>query len=504
LDPQERHRLFVRILQGFERDSFALEVGKLCLMLADFPFPDGWHLLSADVFASREFASALRRSDIVLCNPPFEDFSEGERRVYTGRQSVHKPVELLHQVLDELKPSGTLGFVLPRQFIDGRAYRDVRQRVADRYESIEIVSLPDRVFHISQLQTALLIAKEPHTPHAQVNLSFSSVRDGDRERFLLDYEVSRKDVQRKNVSDFAENAKIPVLGDLWTQLRESPRLGDVAEIRRGVQWQSPFKEERYISNKPDVGFVRGLHEVTDQYFSFQTPPTVYLSTRTEDRLANAFDLPWDKPKIIANAVRVSRGPWRLAAFPDEEGLMASQSFYGIWPSSEWTIWGLSAVLNGPVANAYMSTHEGQQHNRKRVLTQIPLPSLTAAQGVALDRLVQEYRRTADMPDDIFSTPRASVPREDALRRICLEIDAILLKAYNLSPRVERSLLDFFQGDQRRVPFSFAEYFPPDFKPTIPLWMYISDDFRRCRADYLMSRLPQITDPVLVDALTEVE
>jgi len=504
LNSQERHRLFVRALHGFERDPFALEIGKLCLMLADFPFPNGWDLVSADVFASRRFESVLRRSDIVLCNPPFEDFSEDERRRYPDIRSVQKPAELLHRILDRLKPSGTLGFVLPRQFIDGRAYRDVRQQIADRYESIEIVSLPDRVFHISQLQTALLVAKEPCTRHPQVNLSFADVSDADRERFLLDYEVSHRDVQTKSIANFADSAKIPVLGELWDLLRECRRLGDVVEMRRGVQWQPPFEEERYVSAKGGIGLARGLHEVTDRYYSFQTPPTVYLSTRTEDRLANAFDLPWDEPKVIANAVRVSRGHWRLAAFPDEEGLMASQSFYGIWPSSPWTVRGIAAVLNGPVANAFIFTHEGQQHNRKRILSRIPLPYLAEAQHIALDRLVQEYRAIADTPDDIFSASPAPGPREDVLRRVCLQIDAILLRAYNLPPRVERSLLDFFRGHQRRVPFPFTQYFPEEFKPTIPLWMYISDDFQRCRADYVIKRVPQITDPALVDALAEVE
>lgn len=504
LHPQERHRFFVRTLRGFERDAFALEIGKLCLMLADFPFPDGWHLVSADVFASQKFDSALRRSDIVLCNPPFEDFSEDVRQLYPNRRSVQKPAELLHRVLDELKPSGALGFVLPRQFTDGRAYRDVRQRIADRYESVEIVSLPDRVFRISKLQTALLVAKKPYTRHTQVNLSFANVSDADRKRFLLDYEVSSRDVQRKSITEFVESAKIPILGDLWERLHESTRLGDVVEMRRGVQWQPPFKEEKYISAKERIGFTRGLHEITDQYHSFQTPPTVYLSTRKDGRLANAFDLPWDKPKVIANAVRVSRGHWRLAVFPDEEGLIASQSFYGIWPSSGWTIRGISAVLNGPVANAFISTHEGQQHNRKRVLSQIPLPYLTEAQHITLDRLVEEYRGITNASSDFFSNTSSSSSYEEVLRKICLQIDAVILKAYNLPPRIERNLLDFFRGHQRRVPFHFMEYFPVGFKPTIPLWMYISDNFQRCRADYLVSKIPQITDPILVNALAEVE
>src|SRR5207245_6165073 len=33
----ERHRLFVRVRIGFERDPFVIEVGRLCLLLADSP-----------------------------------------------------------------------------------------------------------------------------------------------------------------------------------------------------------------------------------------------------------------------------------------------------------------------------------------------------------------------------------------------------------------------------------------------------------------------------------
>jgi len=234
LDPQERHRLFVRALQGFERDPVALEIGKLCLMLADFPFPDGWRLLPADVFASPEFESALARADIVLGNPPFGGFSEDERRYYPGLRALQKPAELLLRVLDRLKPSATLGFVLPRQFTDGRAYRDIRRLLADRYEYLEVVSLPDRIFHVSQIETSLLIGRMPSTRHAQVNLSFSHVSEADADRFLQDYAVSYKDSGSKTKAAFAASATIPPLAEVWERLTDSPKLVDVAEVHLAV------------------------------------------------------------------------------------------------------------------------------------------------------------------------------------------------------------------------------------------------------------------------------
>ena len=503
LSPQERHRFFVRTLHGFEQDAFAIEVGKLCLMLADFPFPDGWHLKSADVFASSDFDSAIGKSDVILCNPPFEDFSLDARRQYPNRRSVQKPAELLHRVLDELKTSGTLGFVLPRQFIDGRAYRDIRRRLSDRYELLEVVSLPDRIFHFSDVETSLVIGKIPSTRHTYVNVSYSNVNDADADRFLQDYIVSNRETEKKPKSSFLSSAKIPPLKEVWHLLTESPKLEDVADIRRGVQWQPPFDETKYISVRSKKGFAKGLRKVTDAYMAFQTPPTVYLSIRSEDQLANAFDLPWQKPKVIANAATLQRGPWRIATFPDNCRLVCSQRFFGIWPKDGWTIEILSAALNGPVANAFVAVHEGKRDNRKSTLKRIPIPELTDTERTRLNLLVDRYRRISDKLD-IFGASQLPESHEGELRRICLEIDAIILKGYCLPPRIERSVLDFFNGHQRRVPFPFKEYFPVEFKPTIPLWMYISGDFQRCRADYLVRRIPQITDPVLVDALAEVE
>jgi len=504
LDPEDRHRFFIRALHGFERDTFALEIGKLCLMLADFPFPDGWQLSRADVFTSRTFETASSRADVVLCNPPFEDFSNAERRQYRNRRAVQKPAELLHRILDRLKPSGTLGFVLPRQFLDGRAYRDVRRRLADRYESMEVVALPDRVFHVSQLETALLIARTPCAHHANVSVSFAHVREGDKDRFLLDYVTTRRDLQEKSKTAFTGSVRVPPLGELWQRLAGLPTLGDVTHMHRGGEWQSPFDEAKYISAQPKRGFVRGLRKVTDHYLSFQTPTTCYLSVHREDRRGNAFDLPWDQPKVIANAATLSRGPWRLAAFPDEEGLVCSQRFFGIWPSAEWTVRSLSAVLNGPVANAFVAVNEDKRDNRKRTLLKIPLPLLTDAQRGTLERLVEEYRTIAAGDTDAFLVIEDPAAREQALRNTLLKIDALVLRGYRLPPCVERSLLDFFRGHQRRVPFPFTEYFPDGFAPTIPLWMYISDEFVRCRSDYLLESAPQITDPVLIDAFAEVE
>lgn len=160
-DHRSRHRHFVKMLHGYEIDAFALEVSKLCLVLADFPNHNGWRLHAEDVFRPRQLHRDLPRARIVLCNPPFEDFTPAERKRYPGLTSVHKPVEVLHRVLEHAHPQAVLGFVLPRQFIDGKGYRAIRERLGHRFQDLEIVALPDRVFANSDLETALLLAREP-------------------------------------------------------------------------------------------------------------------------------------------------------------------------------------------------------------------------------------------------------------------------------------------------------------------------------------------------------
>ena len=79
MTPEERHRYFVEMLEGYEIDSFALEVSWLCLMLADFPNSNGWRLRLGDVFLSSDFRSSLENARVIVCNPPYEGFTQAEK-----------------------------------------------------------------------------------------------------------------------------------------------------------------------------------------------------------------------------------------------------------------------------------------------------------------------------------------------------------------------------------------------------------------------------------------
>jgi len=85
LTDEERHKYLRDRLTAIEVDTFAAEVCRLSLMLADYPNPNGWQIIPEDVFASDILDKQLETSQIVLCNPPFEDFTPQEREHYRDK-----------------------------------------------------------------------------------------------------------------------------------------------------------------------------------------------------------------------------------------------------------------------------------------------------------------------------------------------------------------------------------------------------------------------------------
>jgi hypothetical protein len=216
---------------------------------------------------------------------------------------------------------------------------------------------------------------------------------------------------------------------------------------------------------------------------------------------NAHKWSWEKPKVIANAARKSRGAWTIESATDEMGLICSQRFHGIWPTGNVPIEIITAVLNGPVANAFVETQRPQRDNQIRLVEQIPFPSFEQKQILSIVSLINDYR---SYREQWLAHPE----RSDYFERIChqlmLQIDAEVLAAYNLPPRLERELLEYFAGHQRPGPVKFDRYYPPDFRPAIPLRDYISAEFRGSTVRNTLARLPVLHDPVISDMVENLD
>ena len=494
---EQRHRYFVKMLCGIEIDEFAREVARLSLMLADYPNPDGWRLYGADALRSDLFEQELDAAQVVLCNPPFEDFDVNERATYGDLFSVRKPATILHRVLQ--KPPDLLGFVLPRSFVMGRGYKQVRSEIGQTYSSIELVSLPDEVFRHSDAEAVLLLASKKGGRVGR--LLTGGVDKGDLEHFYLTHEPtwqSEGDFEA-SAGTFESSIWLPALQDVWKATSRMKRLSDVADIHRGIEYNVPLPSNEFnlVSETSRSGYRLGIQKVKDTVEPFLIRKTVYLNV-TQGRMRGSADkYPWEQRKLVVNTARRTRGAWRVVASIDYLGVVCYQNFHGIWPKNSISLETLAAILNGPIANAYVATREGGRDVKKQTLLGIPIPDLHADRDEAISSLVHKYT-------EVRGQWLAGNPADEAAHAKCGSllrlIDAEVLRAYDLSPRTERALLDYFSDQPRPGPVSFKEFFPNWFKPHIPWYRYLSDEMEQASATSTLGRLPVIDDALISDAM----
>jgi len=324
-DITARHEYLVRMLTGMELDSFAREVARYSLILADYPNPNGWRIAEGNAFTSPQFARLLARSSIVLCNPPFGQFTRAERAQHPNLKAANKAVEALLRVLD--RPPQMLGFVLPRSFTDGHMYKHARKRLAETYASISMTALPDSAFRFSEADTVVVIASDKTGIDRRWHRAFIS--QDDYGRFWQTGRPTWEDSEHVGgpVGDDPQVWKHPLTRNLRDHLRHCILLGQVAEIHRGLEYLDAV--EAHVSDEPRRGYTRGLHNVDDGLEPYIVRGWRYLDTNPRTMRWKAYQHPWDRTKVIANAARISRGPWRIIAAVDTSGLVCYQRFHGI-------------------------------------------------------------------------------------------------------------------------------------------------------------------------------
>ncbi|HVB24336.1 MAG TPA: hypothetical protein VNG51_20530 [Ktedonobacteraceae bacterium] len=458
-----RHNYFVQMLSGMDYDAFACEVAWYSLILTDYPNPNGWRIENTNTFENiSAFDAALKQACIVLCNPPYEDITFKDRKAYRSTLTTNKAVEALRRVL--LHRPKMLGFVLPRKFIDGQLFREARKTIAESYNTVSLVSLPDSVFNFSDAETVLLLAHGERT--AQPAWSSAFVSKDELQQFLYtgkatwQTEAPASFVQQQLVSANISLWYNP-LQQIWDTLSDLPRLGSVAEAHLGIQYNIPFNENKsdLVSDTPRPSFAPGLARVTESFEPYATKNFVYLNTDKNMQLYEAYKLPWEKPKLIVNAARLSRGPWTIAATIDEQGLVCYQNFHGIWPTGNVPLEVIAAVLNGPIANAFLSSQSGKRHNQLKTINRIPIPRLNPSQTHLIVSLVRDYM---SFREKWRLQPEEAEYYGKRCRGIMRRLDGEILTAYNLPLHLERELVKYFDGVKRPGPVLLKQV---DLSPT---------------------------------------
>lgn len=473
---RQRHDLLVKKIKGSEVDAFACEVAVLSLILADYPNKNGWKIENTDLFKDDVLATRLAKANVILCNPPFEIFNAEERALYPQVASISGArAEAVLGLTLQAAPKA-LGFVLPRAFLMDRAYRGQRHNIERLYREVELVSLPDGVFRVSQVESALLIARDLRQPNEPQIIRSSEVDDSDRRSFAFTGMPSRTREEVRSAAQIDDGSLwIPPLGPLWRRLAAMPRVGDFVEGHWGLRWHDG-RQQHAGSEQSGPHRTLGLLRAND-HRQFVHGRATWLDTNPE-HLYGGGTLPWSSPKILCNAARLSRGYWRLAAIVDRGGLIASQQFVGLWPKTPgFDLDALAAVLNGPIANAYMADHSTEKRFRIRALLNVPLPAALPAE---LGDLAREYAALVK--------ERKLFTGDARLSSLLDQIDAAVLEAYDLSPRMTRALLASFTGASRPIAHTWNPWGVSLDDPALSLKEIKSGLLERARGNWPQQKL----------------
>lgn len=496
--PRRRHEYLQRRLHGCEIDAFALEIARLSLTLADIPNPDGWDLQPGDMFAGDILEEHSRAAMILLANPPFEDFTPKEKGEYGKRgvspQLQNKTAEMLIRTLPHLPTGAVFGVVVPQGLLHSANAAPLRQVITGGFEISEICLFADKMFQKSDVESAVLLGKKvAKRPHKKHTLSYRRVREADIGEFKQTYAVSsrcRVEQQRFAAGD-GYDMRVPELEEIWAWCENYPRFADVAQIGKGLEYVGKdklppgavtFSSQRFKGAVP--GFVMFKQHIQLQLHGL--PNRVWMSLDQDVIRRPGTGATTAVPQVLWNYAPVNRGPWRLKGLLDESGHAVTSRFLTVRPlNSAIPLDFYWALCNSPVANAFAYTHSMKRASLTGRMRQMPIPHFAEAGIDPVAQAARAYLRavTGD-PHSLLVQQRDP----DYLRRLLLQVDAEVLRLYDLPPRLERELLDLFAGSPRPgVPFEFDRYYPPDFEPCFPLHEYLSDSFQQSTAGALRKR-----------------
>lgn len=473
---RQRHDLLVKKISGSEIDAFACEVAILSLILADYPNKNGWKIENTDLFKDDALTARLAKANVVLCNPPFEIFNAEERILYPEVAAVSGArAEAVLGLTLRAEPDA-LGFVLPRAFLMDRAYRKQRREIERLYREVELVSLPDGVFQFSQVESALLIARDIRQPNESQIVRSSEVDDSDRRSFMYSGLPSRTREEFRKAEEIGKDELwIPPLGLLWRRLSTMPRLEDYVEGHWGLRWRDGRQRDAGATQRGPQRTLGLLH--ANDLRQFRHGRTTWLDTNPA-HLYGGGNLPWRSPKILCNAARLSRNYWRVAAVVDRDKLVASQQFVGLWPKHPAVdLDALAAILNGPIANAFMTDHSTEKRFRIGTLLNVPVPISIPPE---LGELAREYAALSK-EQKLFSG-------DERLSSLLDKIDAIVLEAYDLPPLQTRALLACFTGANRPIGHEWNPWAVSLDDPAMSLVEVRSGLLERARGDWPRQKL----------------
>jgi hypothetical protein len=479
IPPGELSPFFRQRLAGIDFDHLATEIAKLSLTVADVPNKNGWRHVRwvPDMFRRGVLDKEVKRCSVFLSNPPFE----GTR-----------PIRLLRTLLDNLQPGTVFGLVLPTSQLISRKrpVRDLRRRLLDTCQLEEVTLLPDGVFEHADQECTLLLGRRLRTQRAPLaHVRCRRVREEDLPAFRDCYEFTTDRVYAQ--ARFRKRPdRLPWIEELheevWSHLEHLRPLEDFADVGKGLEHKGKGLPPGAItvSDQPFPGAVKGFANVEETLELHGLPEEVWFNLAPDVIRRKGLGTVTGVPQVLVNYGPVSRSPWRLKAVIDREGHAASSRFLIVRPKSDLPLEYLWALLNSPLANAYLYTHALKREVPVSTLRELKVPKLNP---IGTGKVVAAVKAYFDLcaalqEGTLFdSNPRPEVSVGEVHHQLRL-VDAEVLRLYRLPARSEFQLLSHLRERRRGVPGEFRGYYPSRLRAVMLLRVYLSRTYQHFQRD----------------------
>jgi type I restriction-modification system DNA methylase subunit len=206
-EENNRHEYLKNHLTGIEDDPFAEEIARLALTLTDIPNKDGWKIIRSNIYDMDILQRYAKKTYILLCNPPFENFSKEDKETYKNLETGNKAAEVLARTLRYMPPKSVFGVILPQGFLDKKNLADLRKYILDNFELRTICNLPDNVFAKADHPSTVLLGRKVQS---KKKISYLTISKTELKAFTDNYQAK----EEKFSKDFfyeAENYSFKVI-----------------------------------------------------------------------------------------------------------------------------------------------------------------------------------------------------------------------------------------------------------------------------------------------------
>lgn len=428
--PTERHDYLSKKLYGIDSDQVAKDIAVLSLLIHSLPSGNSWNVNQGSF--PEDMPVGLKPA-IIVGNPPFggegEDAQSASDRMRGIRHRTNeRAMSFLLGSINHLVDGGIIAMILPESFIESNKCQHGRDALFAQSDIFELWHLPRDMMPMSTAATVVLFARKINvlrSVNLPIKVQWTLNRQTDR-NLLLQHGIPtvftltspNHDSQEKSI---AQAMPKPIM---WKRLADNGQLSQYAEVWGG----QPSTGACVIFNDQGPTWHKWLQSLKHlyPYHCYWTAKddgyVQYPGNFTEPRTQKVVDN-YHKPKVLVNAKsKTGSNTWRLYGAPDYDNVYPSGLFHCIVPKdgSDIGIEEITAIINSPVANAWMCFVSNTWSNQKTHIKQIPFPHLTKQQKSTIRSLVGTLARIPVNEDPIVRYKYKS------------QIDAIIFNAYELT------------------------------------------------------------------------